>query len=172
MPIIYRILPSIVHKTFVLNNAPTMPSITPRSTPLATYENRPNDHKFSIIFAPVLYSLMCETPVAVADFATCFSNPTPLEWKPRHAHRTTQVTTAIVTARNGRIVNLHRPTTIDASDDTRGGTIDRCIDISRYFSRNTYRDIIFYNRNFLFNLVIFFFFFFFHNDFHLGRKET
>ena len=26
---------------------------------------------------------------------------------------------------------------------TRGGTIHRCIDISRYFSRDTYRDIIF-----------------------------
>ena len=53
---------------------------------------------------------------------------------------------------------------------SRGGTIHRCIDISRYFSRDTYRDIIFYNHNF-------FFFFFFnilfsHNDFHLGRKDT
>ena len=41
----------------------------------------------------------------------------------------------------------------------RGGTIHRCIDISRYFSRDTYRDIIFYNRNFfviyLFNLIFF-----------------
>ena len=32
----------------------------------------------------------------------------------------------------------------------RGGTIHRCIDISRYFSRDTYRDIIFYNHNFFF----------------------
>ena len=32
----------------------------------------------------------------------------------------------------------------------RGGTIHRCIDISRYFSRDTYRDIIFYNRDFFF----------------------
>ena len=39
----------------------------------------------------------------------------------------------------------------------------RCIDISRYFSRDTYRDIIFYNHNF---------FFFPHNDFDLGKKET
>ena len=30
---------------------------------------------------------------------------------------------------------------------SRGGTIHRYIDISRYFSRDTYRDIIFYNRN-------------------------
>ena len=33
--------------------------------------------------------------------------------------------------------------------NTRGGTIHRCIDISRYFSRDTYRDIIFYNHDFL-----------------------
>ena len=46
----------------------------------------------------------------------------------------------------------------------RGGTIHRCIDMLRYFSRDTYRDIIFYNPNF--------FFFLFHKDFHLGRKET
>ena len=45
----------------------------------------------------------------------------------------------------------------------RGGTIHRCIDISRYISRDTYRDIIFYNHNF---------FFFFRNDFHIGRQET
>ena len=44
----------------------------------------------------------------------------------------------------------------------RGGTIHRCIDISRYFSRDTYRNFFFF----------FFFHFFFHNDFHLGRKET
>ena len=50
---------------------------------------------------------------------------------------------------------------------SRGGTIHRCIDISRYFSRDTYRDIIFYNHNFCF-----FQFLFLHNDFHLGRKET
>ena len=31
-----------------------------------------------------------------------------------------------------------------------GGTIHRCIDISRYFSRDMYRDIIFYNHNFFF----------------------
>ena len=31
---------------------------------------------------------------------------------------------------------------------SRGGTIHRCIDTSRYFSRDTYRDIIFYNHNF------------------------
>ena len=36
------------------------------------------------------------------------------------------------------------------SVQTRGGTIHRCIDISRYFSRDTYRDIIFYNHNFFF----------------------
>ena len=38
----------------------------------------------------------------------------------------------------------------------RGGTIHRCIDISRYFSRDTYRDIIFYNHIFFF--ITFFFF--------------
>ena len=32
----------------------------------------------------------------------------------------------------------------------RRGTIHRCIDISRYFSHDTYRDIIFYNHNFFF----------------------
>ena len=32
----------------------------------------------------------------------------------------------------------------------RGGTIHRCIDIWRYFSRDTYRDIIFYNHDFFF----------------------
>ena len=32
----------------------------------------------------------------------------------------------------------------------RGGTIHQCIDISRYFSSDTYRDIIFYNHNFIF----------------------
>ena len=32
----------------------------------------------------------------------------------------------------------------------KGGTIHRCIDISRYFSRDTYRDIIFYNSDFFF----------------------
>ena len=37
----------------------------------------------------------------------------------------------------------------------RGGTIHRCIDISRYFSRDTYRNIIFYNQNFF--LLLFFF---------------
>ena len=47
---------------------------------------------------------------------------------------------------------------------TRGGTIHRCIDISRYFSRDTYRDIISYNRDFIF-------LFFLYNDFHLGRKD-
>ena len=31
---------------------------------------------------------------------------------------------------------------------SRGGTIHRCIDISRYFSRDMYHDIIFYNRDF------------------------
>ena len=40
----------------------------------------------------------------------------------------------------------------------RGGTIHRCINISRYFCRYTYRDI-FYN-----------FFFFLYNEFHLGRR--
>ena len=40
----------------------------------------------------------------------------------------------------------------------RGGMIHRCIDISWYFSRDTYRDIIFYNLNFFFFLIIFFFF--------------
>ena len=48
----------------------------------------------------------------------------------------------------------------------------RCIDISRYFSRDTYRDIIFYNRNFFFFFEFFFLDFFSHNDFNLGRKET
>ena len=42
---------------------------------------------------------------------------------------------------------------------SRGGKIHRCIDISRYFSRDTYRDIIFYNHNFFFFLVIFFFYY-------------
>ena len=46
-----------------------------------------------------------------------------------------------------------QPWSVDASHAsythlTRGGTIHRCIDISRYFSRDTYRDIIFYNHNF------------------------
>ena len=41
---------------------------------------------------------------------------------------------------------------------SRGGTIHRCIDISRYFSRDIYRDIIFYNRNFFFFLINNFFF--------------
>ena len=60
----------------------------------------------------------------------------------------------------------------------RGGTIHRCIDISRYFSRDTYRDIIFCNRDLfkkkkkLLLLFIFVLILFFHNDFHLGRKET
>ena len=57
---------------------------------------------------------------------------------------------------------------VDCGVYIRGGTIHRCIDISKYFSRDTYRDIIFYNHNFFF----FFFIFFFHNDFHLGRKDT
>ena len=35
----------------------------------------------------------------------------------------------------------------------RGGTIHRCIDISRYFSLDTYRDIIFYNRNFFISFL-------------------
>ena len=34
--------------------------------------------------------------------------------------------------------------------NSRGGTTQRCIDISRYFSRDTYHDIIFYNCNFFF----------------------
>ena len=38
----------------------------------------------------------------------------------------------------------------------RSGTIHRCIDISRYFSRDTYRDIIFYNRNFVSLFILFF----------------
>ena len=38
---------------------------------------------------------------------------------------------------------------------TRGGTIHRCIDISRYFSRDTYRDIIFYNQDFFSSTMIF-----------------
>ena len=33
---------------------------------------------------------------------------------------------------------------------SRGGMIHRCIDALRYFSRDTYRDIIFHNRNFFF----------------------
>ena len=33
---------------------------------------------------------------------------------------------------------------------SRGGTIHRCIDISRYFSCDTYRDIIFYNHDLFF----------------------
>ena len=39
---------------------------------------------------------------------------------------------------------------------SRGGTIHWCIDISRYLSRDTYRDIIFYNHYF----YVFFFVFF------------
>ena len=39
---------------------------------------------------------------------------------------------------------------------TRGGAILRCIDISRYFSCDTYRDIIFSNRNFLVSIFCFF----------------
>ena len=35
----------------------------------------------------------------------------------------------------------------DYLEVTRGGTIHRCIDILRYFSRDTYRDSIFYNRD-------------------------
>ena len=54
---------------------------------------------------------------------------------------------------------------------SRRGTIHRCIDISRYFSRDKYRDIIFYNRDFLFFIFIYIIFVF-HNDFHLGRKDT
>ena len=56
---------------------------------------------------------------------------------------------------------------VDRDEPSRGGTIRRCIDISRYFSRDTYHDIIFYNHNFFF-----FFFFGWYNDFHLGRKAT
>ena len=48
----------------------------------------------------------------------------------------------------------------------RGGMIHRCIDISRYFSCNTYRDIIFYNYFFIL------FQFFLYNDFNLGIKTT
>ena len=46
---------------------------------------------------------------------------------------------------------------------TRGGTIHRCFDILRYFSRDTYRDIIFYNLNF--------FFFFFPQWFSFSQKR-
>ena len=35
----------------------------------------------------------------------------------------------------------------------RGGTIHRCIDISRYLSRDTYLDIVFYNRNLFLFLI-------------------
>ena len=52
----------------------------------------------------------------------------------------------------------------------RGGTIHRCIDISRYFSRDTYRDIIFYKRDFLFYFLLQIFFP--RNDFHLDIKDT
>ena len=44
----------------------------------------------------------------------------------------------------------------------RGRTIHRRIDASQHFSRDTYRDIIFYDH----------YFFFLYNDFHLGRKDT
>ena len=42
--------------------------------------------------------------------------------------------------------------------ESRGGKIHQCIKISRYFSRDTYRDIIFYNRNSF--LILFFNFIF------------
>ena len=44
--------------------------------------------------------------------------------------------------------------------------VARFINISRYFSRDKYRDIIFYNHNF------FIFFILLYNDLHLGRKDT
>ena len=47
-----------------------------------------------------------------------------------------------------------------------GGTIHRCIDISRCFSRDTYRDIIFYNHNFFSIFCLFV------QDFNLGRKDS
>ena len=43
----------------------------------------------------------------------------------------------------------------------RGATIHRCIDISRYFSRDTYRDIIFYNCDFVFLYYLFCYYFYF-----------
>ena len=67
------------------------------------------------------------------------------------------------------MVTLH---VLHTAQVIRGGTIHRCIDISRYFSRDTYRDIIFYNHNFLYIFFFNFCNFFFHNDFYLVRKDT
>ena len=50
----------------------------------------------------------------------------------------------------------------------RGGTIHRCIDIAQYFSHDTYRDIIFYDRDFYIYIYIYIFF----STFRLGRKDT
>ena len=44
---------------------------------------------------------------------------------------------------------------------SRGGTINRCIDISQYFSRDTYRNIIFFYHNFSF---LFIFVYIMYND--------
>ena len=50
----------------------------------------------------------------------------------------------------GVMIGLLSVVKLDSSVRTRGGTIHRCIDISRYFSCDMYRDIIFYNHNFYF----------------------
>ena len=59
---------------------------------------------------------------------------------------------------------LSLPESANTLISARGGTIHRFIDISRYFSRDTYRDIVFYNHNF------FFLVFFLYNDFNLAEK--